>query len=556
MSSLPADLPDEVEFGLLNAYLEDLHAGRQPDRQRLLAEHPRLAALFECLESLDQLAVAPPAVDDSAATAHLHTHQRDPVPTLSPSAAASTDAPSGDLGKYELLGELGRGGMGVVYKARQRDLDRLVALKMILGSQLAGPEQVERFQAEARATARLRHPNIVQVYEAGVTNGQHYFAMQYVEGRGLDEMLRKGPLPLEQSVPLLAAVARAVAYLHAEGLIHRDLKPSNILVDEHGQPYLTDFGLAKLLEGGSHLTKSGAILGTPSYMPPEQAAGGKGVGPRSDVYSLGAILYELLTGRPPFREATPLDTLVQVLEGEPTLPRRLNPRLPRELEMICLKCLEKAPERRYVSAEALADDLERFLRGEAVEARPQGVLQYLARWARREPALASRLGGLAVFAVIIQMNYLLAGSSAPGLHFAVLGVVAAWALGSWVCQRLLTRRVWAEPVRYLWAGGEPFMVTALLILTGNEASSLLIVYPLLVAGSGLWFQVRLVWFTTAMAEVAFALLALEAAPLRELPHHTLVFMVGLAVVGLVVAHQVQRVRALSRYYENRPSLGT
>jgi serine/threonine-protein kinase len=548
-------MPDEVEFGLLNAYLEDLHAGRRPNRQRLLEEHPRLEPLFECLESLDQLAVAPPAVDDSTATARLHTNQRDPLPTVSP-AAASVETPSGDLGKYELLGELGRGGMGVVYKARQHDLDRCVALKMILGSQLASPEQVERFQAEARAAARLRHSNIVQVYEAGVSNGQHYFAMQYIDGRGLDDLLRKGPLPVEQSVALLAAVARAVAYLHGEGLIHRDLKPSNILVDENGQPYLTDFGLAKLLEGGSHLTKSGAILGTPSYMPPEQAAGGQGVGPRSDVYSLGAILYELLTGRPPFREATPLDTLVQVLEGEPTLPRRLNPRLSRELELICLKCLEKAPERRYSSADALADDLERFLRGEAVEARPQGVWQHVTRWARREPALASRLGGLGAFALIIQANYLLLGSNTPALHFAVLGVVAVWALGSLLCQRLLTRRVWAEPVRYLWAGGEPFMVTALLILTGNEGSSLLIAYPLLVAGAGLWFQVRLVWFTTAMAEVAFALLALEAARLREFPHHTLVFMAGLAVVGLVVAHQVQRVRALSRYYENRPSVET
>jgi tRNA A-37 threonylcarbamoyl transferase component Bud32 len=526
-------LPDDPEgFAVLDAYLEELHAGRQPDRGRVLRERPELAGVLDWLESLDRLGAEPASL---------------------PAAAPPEGGPSpADFGNYELLGELGRGGMGVVYKARQKDLDRTVALKMILGSHLASEEQVRRFQAEARVAGRLSHPHVVQVYEAGAVHGQPYFAMQYVEGRGLDQVLAAGPLPPEDAVRLLAAVARAVAYLHAEGLIHRDLKPSNVLLDGAGRPYLTDFGLARFLERESSLTPSGAIVGTPSYMAPEQAAGGKEVGPRSDVYGLGAILYELLTGRPPFREATPLDTLVQVLEGEPTLPRRLNPRLPRELELICLKCLDKAPERRYPSASALADDLQRFLQGEAVEARPRGPWQRLVRWARREPALASRLGGLALFTAVIQANYHLAGHRQPAVHFAVLAVVVLWAMASWGCQRLLSRDQGAGVVRFLWAGGEPFLLTALLALTGNEASPLLIVYALLVAAAGLWFRVGLVWFTTAAAEVAFGVLVAYSEKLRIYPHHTVVFVVCLAVLGFVVAHQVRRVRVLSRHYENRP----
>jgi serine/threonine-protein kinase len=535
---LKEPVEDVEAFELLNAYLEELHAGRRPDRDRLLREHPELGELLDQLECLDQLVTEPPP---PAAAPE--------APTLVVPASPTPDGhapPPADFGKYELLGELGRGGMGVVYRARQKDLDRTVALKMILGHHLASEEQRARFQAEARLAAGLRHPNIVPVHEAGTLDGQPYFAMPYVEGRGLDQLLREGPPPPAKAVQLLAAVARAVAYLHGKGLIHRDLKPSNILVDAEDRPYLTDFGLAKLLAPHDSLTQTGAILGTPSYMAPEQAAARKDVGPAADVYALGAILYELLTGRPPFREATPLDTLVQVLEGEPVPPRRLNPRLPRALELICLKCLEKAPERRYPAVSALADDLERFLDGEAVEARAHGAWQYLVRWARREPALASRLGGLVVFTVIIQAYYHLAGHPRPAEHFAVLGVVAVWALGAWLGQRLLAWPRGAGVVRYLWAGAEPFLLTALLALTGNEADPLLICYPLLVAAAGLWFRVRLVLFTTAMAEVAFGVLVLLSDKLRVYPHHTALFMTCLAVLGLVVAYQTHRARVLSR----------
>ena len=246
-------------------------------------------------------------------------------------------------GNFELLAEAGRGGMGVVYKARQKDLDRTVAMKMILSSRLASPDDVRRFQQEARAVARLRHPNIVGVHEVGQVLGQHYFTMDYIAGRSLGKALEAGPFEPERAAQMLLTVARAVDYLHSQGIVHRDLKPSNILLDDRDQPFVTDFGLAKLFQDDGEKTQTGAILGTPSYMAPEQARGDSAaVSGRTDVYSLGAMLYEMLTGQPPFREDSPLNTLLQVLEGEPTLPSRLNRRVPPELQRICMCCLEKS----------------------------------------------------------------------------------------------------------------------------------------------------------------------------------------------------------------------
>lgn len=534
-----SDDPRTLE--LLDGYITALHTGRDPERDRLLTERPELAATLDCLESLERLGVSATTSD---------------APTLAPDAAPTVDTTgvSGSVfGRYELLRELGRGGMGVVYEARQTALDRIVALKMILGSHLATREQVERFQIEARAAGRLRHPNVVQVYEAGEVEGQHYFAMQYIAGCGLDRLLAQRSLSPEEAVRVVRDTARAVQYLHEQGLLHRDLKPANILVDSAGHPYLTDFGLARALEGDLHLTQTGAILGTPSYMAPEQAAARKDIGPRCDVYGLGAILYECLTGRPPFREATPLDTIVQVIEGEPTMPRRVNPAVPVELELICLKCLEKLPERRYATAAELADDLDRYLQGEAVAARPQGLWQRLTRWWRREPALVARLAGLLLFTVVIQLHYVWAGADEDfGLHVEVLAVTGLWMAAAWVCQRLLAVERLARIVRYTWCGVEPFLLTALLALTGNATSPLTVVFAVLVAASGLWFRVGLVNFTTVTAQLAFALLVVLSPPLQRHPHHTLIFLVCLGVLGLVVGHQVQRVRVLSRHYENRP----
>jgi WD40 repeat protein/predicted Ser/Thr protein kinase len=298
---------------------------------------------------------------------------------------------------YEILGELGRGGMGVVYKARQVSLDRVVALKMILAGAHASTQQRERFRGEAEAAARLQHPNIVQVYEIGEYERCPYFSLEYVEGRSLNDVLRESLLPPLQAAALVEQLAHAVHYAHQRGIIHRDLKPSNILLTQDGTPKITDFGLAKRLEGGSEQTRTGDILGTPCYMAPEQAAGRtKEIRPSADIYSLGVILYEILTGQPPFEGSSAFDTVYMVITEEPVRPSQRNPRVPPDLETICLKCLEKDPVKRYASALALAEDLRRFQRGEPIAARPIGWLERGVKWVKRRPAVAALLALLFV----------------------------------------------------------------------------------------------------------------------------------------------------------------
>jgi serine/threonine protein kinase len=327
---------------------------------------------------------------------------------------------------YEVLGVLGRGGMGVVYKARQTALHRLVALKMLLAGAQAAPREQARFRLEAEAVARVQHPNIVQIYDIGTSEGRPYFVLEYVEGGSLTSRTRGDPQPAKAAARLVETLARAIHVAHQQGIVHRDLKPSNILLAsavrpppspikdngpsaddngpraaDYGQPKITDFGLAKRLEGSDAWTQTGEVVGTPSYMAPEQAAGkGRRVGPAVDVYALGAILYEMLTGQPPFQAATPLETVLQVLHEEPVPPGRLVPQLPRDLEAVCLKCLEKEPHRRYASAEALADDLARWRRGEPTRARPLRWPARVQRAARRHP-FASAATILFAVAVVV-----------------------------------------------------------------------------------------------------------------------------------------------------------
>jgi eukaryotic-like serine/threonine-protein kinase len=278
---------------------------------------------------------------------------------------------------YELLSEIARGGMGVVFKARQVKLGRLVALKMILSGEFSGEDQVRRFYAEAEAAANLDHPNIVPVYEVGEAGGQHFYSMALIEGQSLSELVkREGPLPARRAAELMKLVAQAVGYAHDKGIVHRDLKPQNILLEADNQPKVTDFGLAKQVNSISDLTLTGQVIGTPSYMPPEQAAGrGSTVGPLADVYALGATLYFLLAGHAPFHGSSPAEVIRQVLETEPIPLRRLNPAIPRDLETICLKCLRKEPGDRYESAAAVALDLRRWLAGEPIVARPVNSLE-------------------------------------------------------------------------------------------------------------------------------------------------------------------------------------
>lgn len=317
------------------------------------------------------------------------------------------------LGDYELLGEVGRGGMGVVYKARQLSLNRLVALKVIAPEQLASPRTIERFYTEVETVAKLDHPNIVPIYETGARDGCHYFSMKLIDGASLAVRVADLRLPISDSksglgtvrvcriTNLLANIADAIHYGHQRGILHRDIKPGNILIDSNDAPHVTDFGLAKLLEGNTSLTQSGEVLGTPAYMAPEQAAGRTSqITIAADVYSLGVILYELLAGRPPFARDTPIETLHATLYQEPLSPRSLNRSVPRDLETICLKCLEKEPAKRYRSSQEFSQDLRRFERGEPIQARAATQAERAWRWCQRKPALATTLAVLHVILIL------------------------------------------------------------------------------------------------------------------------------------------------------------
>jgi hypothetical protein len=359
--------------------------------------------------------------------------ETEPLPAALPPAEVPTLAPSGPdmtaeettcplVPGYQILSELGRGGMGVVYKARQEGLDRLVALKMILAGSHAGPEHLARFRAEARVIGHLRHPHIVQVYQVGQHEGKPFLALEFADGGSLAQALDGRPWPAERAAALVAKLAAAVHAVHGQGIIHRDLKPGNVLLID-GEPKVTDFGLAKQVEGGtSGPTATNAALGTPSYMAPEQTGGrNREVGPAADVYALGAILYELLTGRPPFRADTPLDTMLLVVSEEPPPPRQLCRAVPLDLEKVCLKCLAKRPAERYASAAALADDLRRFCAGEPVSARPPSLLRRFARWRDGHHGTAVALAiaaciWLACFAIsALARNFLAAPAFAAAL---------------------------------------------------------------------------------------------------------------------------------------------
>jgi serine/threonine-protein kinase len=399
-----------VEEELLASLVEELSELRGPSAQaaleQMVAAQPSLAGqlreLFAAMMVTDAVAeqstilvagprgTDPPQPGQAASRDHiLHPHGR-----TGPGDASSSDSqPSLHSGllpgvtplpaafdDYELLEEIGRGGMGVVYRAEQHSLGRTVAIKMLLRRDLATPADLARFRSEAEAAAQLDHPGIVSIFEVGECDGHPFYSMQFVEGTTLAKRLLQGPLPAREAASLLAKVADAVHAAHTRGVLHRDLKPSNILIDANGEPHVSDFGLAKRLEAEESVTHTGAILGTPCYMSPEQAAGSRGdVGPTSDVWSLGAILYQLLTGRPPFQASSPMDTLLAVLESDPPVPRSIDRQVNRDLEMIALKTLQKPQELRYASGADLAADLRAFLAGEPVAARHGGIADIFAR---------------------------------------------------------------------------------------------------------------------------------------------------------------------------------
>jgi serine/threonine-protein kinase len=535
--SSTADVPpqsdtDQQLADLLADLTEQQRRGQRPDVDTVARQHPELAEEIRQLWAAAQFAeeFARP-VTDRRSTLDLHQPHR----RVEPAGALPRD-----FGEYELLEELGRGGMGVVYKARQKSLDRLVALKMILRGDLASAADLARFRAEAESAARLEHPHIVPVYEVGACDGQAYFSMKYVEGTTLAAVVADGPLPPHQAAAIVSAVARAVHHAHQQGILHRDIKPSNVLLASGGrqppddvallqdaessgglrpplaeyQPFVTDFGLAKRVEGGPSLTRTGAILGTPSYMSPEQAAGSRGtIGPASDIYSLGAVLYELLTGRPPFQAASAVDTLMLVLEQEPVPPRRLNPGVDRELEMICLKCLEKPADLRYASAGKLADDLDAFLHGEPIAARPSGMAYFVLSLLREthQAAVLENWGLLWMWHSLVLIILCTATNWLKWEHVAtVYPYLGIWTLGLgtwasifwWLRQRLGPVTFVERQVAHVWAAStlgsiSLFLVEVLLKL------EVLTLSPVLAVLAGMVFLIKAGmlsgWFYVASA---------------------------------------------------------
>ncbi|MHB0960352.1 MAG: serine/threonine-protein kinase [Pirellulaceae bacterium] len=397
---------EERFHAVLAQYLQLVESKRAPNKQDFMAHHAEFA------QELGQF-FADSAWFDTAARplqTWCHAPVRDTPEMNAPSALGGDDVPATTsresatevpgaatrrVGNYELLEEIGRGGMGVVYRATQLDLRRIVAVKMILSGRFASQKEVDRFHRGAEAAAHLRHGNIAQIHEVGEHEGLHYISMDYVEGSSLAEWVRaEGPLPPMRAARYIQKTAQAMDYAHERGTYHRDLKPANVLIDEHDEPQVTDFGLAKRLDGDPEITQDTDLLGTASYMSPEQAAQRfKEVGAASDIYSLGATLYYLLTGHPPFQGATPADTLYQVIHNDPIPPRDFHRKISRDLEAIVLKCLEKSPQRRYVTAAALAEDLDRFLHDEPVH-RPRRRLVRTLHWMRGVP-LVARLAGRA-----------------------------------------------------------------------------------------------------------------------------------------------------------------
>jgi tetratricopeptide (TPR) repeat protein/predicted Ser/Thr protein kinase len=396
--------PERWLCEVLAAYFEAVEAGKAPERGAWLARYPdladQLAAFFEQQDRL--LRMTGPLRTITEATGRVGSRTVEPFPAGKETGPGREGTGMYSLGDYELEGEIARGGMGVVYKARQISLDRPVALKVLPGGPLANQDDLRRFHMEAAAIAILDHPNIVPIYEVGEHEGLSYFAMKLIEGNSLAQRLPGSVADPRAAARLVATIARAVHHAHQRGVLHRDLKPSNIVIDADGQPHVTDFGLAKRVEGNCELTQSGAVLGTPSYMAPEQASGNRrAITTATDIYGLGAVLYALLTGKPPFKGDSVLETLEQVKQQPPDPPSGLGRDVDRDLETVCLKCLEKEPERRYASALALAEDLERLLRGEPIAARPAGRLGRAWRWCRHNPMLAGFVTTTSLLLVVL-----------------------------------------------------------------------------------------------------------------------------------------------------------
>ncbi len=543
MSSGESSEHDEERLAELAAQLADeMQRGGLPNVDAVIQNHPALA---EELRGLWATMLVADCVAAGANSASQHKQNREAEATEPLAGGTTRRAEPGValLGDYRLVEELGRGGMGVVYQARQASLGRTVALKMILSSAMPSPADLARFRSEAENAARLDHPAIVPIYEVGQHDGQPFFTMKYVAGTTLAHRLAGGPLNPREAAELLAPICRAIHFAHERGVLHRDLKPSNILIDEEGRPHVSDFGLAKRVETDSGLTLSGAVLGTPSYMAPEQAAGKRGkVGRESDVYSLGTILYQMLTGRPPFQAASPVETVMMVVEQEPLPPRLLNPRADRELEMIALKCLQKPPELRYATAAELADDLEAYLADEPTAARSGQFMQVIAR-AFRETHHATVLENwgllwmwhsLALFITAFLTNVLQwIGTTSP-LPYLALWIVGlgTWAAIFWTLRHRSGPVTFIErQIAHVWAASM-LSIALLFVVELILGLPVLTLSPVLALASGMIFLVKAGMLTGQfyLQSAALFATAIAMAVLQRLQ-----IPIGITLFGVVSA---------------------
>ncbi|MFN3152757.1 serine/threonine-protein kinase [Bremerella sp.] len=513
------------------------------DRADLLDEVRRMLANDEN-SALDNSPLHDHLANDGLTTPTLDL---DPEKTVSSSRKADKVE---SVPGYELIDELGRGGMGVVFKARQLSPERVVAVKMILSGQFASAQEIQRFRAEAEAAANLSHAGIVPIYEVGHHQGRRFFSMGYVEGRSLADVIREGGLEPERIAEMVLEIAQAMAHAHSVGIVHRDLKPSNILIDADGHPRVTDFGLAKRMDGNSDMTYSGQILGSPGYMAPEQAAGkNHQIDHATDIYGLGAILYALLTGKPPFAANNILEAIDQICTVNPVSPRKLNWNVPRALETICLKCMHKTPAARYRSMKELAADLQSYLRHEPIRAKPLGIGERIVYWARRKPGLASTLACVLLFFIYHAISsYVLQEevSAQPSFRVASVLFAIAFSAAAWFFQGMYEKPSTRKVAIYGWMTWNFVLLTGLLFLVHGAASPLSLIYLLLVAASATLYEKGLVGYTMTLAAAGYMTHVLVGATIRPVGavdfFDATCMMLSIVILGMIQYFVVRRIR--------------
>lgn len=526
-------------------YVEAADAGQPQRAEEVLRRYPeyaeQLADFFQIHEHFEEATSefkAPTRSSGSSAEFALNIEN------------TSQSGPPAFIGEYEILEEINRGGMGVVYKAKDQKLGRVVALKLIRSGELASAEEKQRFLSEAEAAASLTHPGIVPIYNVGTIHGLAFYTMAFIEGRSLAEVVEEGAMDAEDALRVIHRLCAALEHAHRKGVFHRDLKPANVLIDSNGQPIIIDFGLAKMAHRDTSLTATGQILGTPAYIAPEHAMGqANQSGPVADVYATGAILYCLCTGRPPFVGPTPFDILVQVLDSYPPKPSKLNKRISKNVDHVCLRALAKEPAERYQSAPELADDLQRILTGVPLERVQENPLRRIHNWWRREPILVAHVAAIGVTTAIVAIAHYLRGEESTLFPYRMI-LLVSWILASLGLQYWVHRAARRGAAVVTWLAVDVAIYTTLITFADPPRSMLMIGYPMMVVASSLFYQRRFVICMTSLCVFGFLLLG-WFFPLDDFvkPDFSAIFVTGLIVICLCMVAMINRVRGMSRFYE-------